>query len=501
MGDVKHPELVTSFIDGAFVPPATGGHRLDVINPSTEERQAQLCEADDREVGRAVQAAATAFEQARWHGLPVEQRAAILRRVADLAEQHSAELCYLESLDLGIPTRVAAAMVTARVARNFRFYADSLSQAAERAVRLDDQFQRYVHRDPVGVCGLISPWNAPLMLATSKIAPALAFGNTCVIKPSEYTPLALARFMTLLLEAGVPAGVVNMVNGRGHVTGAALTQHPQVGMLSFTGGGAAGRAIAAAAGQGLKKCDLELGGKSACIISDSADLDAALDGSLLGMFANSGQACFAGTRILVQQSIADQFIEAFVARAQQIRVGDPFDIQTELGPLAYAAHFERVRQFCRPTADDQVQVLGGGQRVGERGYFLAPTTLLARSPQARAWREEIFGPVVTFMTYDRFDQALALANDSNYGLAGYVWSNRLDETMAASQRLRAGMVMVNSPLVMDLRMPFGGYNESGIGREGIEGLRALYTEEKQVAIALKPFKSPMRLGAWAGGSA
>ena len=495
MSAVTHPELITSFIDGAFVPVPKGGHRLDIINPSTEDRLAELCEADAQEVDRAVQAADTAFQQARWHGLPVEQRAAVLRRVADLTEKYSAELCHLESLDLGMPARVAAAMVTARVTRNFRFYADSLSKAAERAVRLDDQFQRYVHRDPVGVCGLISPWNAPLMLATSKIAPALAFGNTCVIKPSEYTPLALARFMTLLLEAGVPPGVVNMVNGRGHVTGAALVAHPQVGMVSFTGGGVAGRAIAAAAGQGLKKCDLELGGKSACIISDSADLDAALDGSLLGMFANSGQACFAGTRILVQRGIADRFIEAFTARANAIRVGDPFDAQTELGPLAYAAHFNRVQEFCQPQASDGVQVLGGGQRVGQRGYFLQPTTLLTDKPQARAWREEIFGPVVTLMTYDRFEDAIALANDSRYGLAAYVWSNRLDETLAASQRLRAGILMVNSPLVMDLRMPFGGYNESGVGREGIEGLRALYTEEKQVAIALKPFRTPVRLGA------
>ena len=490
-----YPELLTSFIDGAFVAPSAGAQRLDVINPSTEERLAQLCEADAAEVDRAVQAAATAFQQARWHGLSVEQRAAILRRVADLTEQHGAELCHLETLNLGTPSRVAAAMVTARVTRNFRFYADYLSQASERAVRLDDQFQRYVHRDPVGVCALISPWNGPLMLASSKIAPALAFGNSCVIKTSEYTPLALARFMTLLREAGIPPGVVNMVNGRGHVTGAALVAHPQVQMVSFTGGGVAGRAIAAAAGAGLKKCDLELGGKSACIISDSADLEGALDGSLLGMFANTGQACFAGTRLLVQRSIAERFIERYVARAEQIRVGDPLDTQTELGPLAYAAHFERVRSYCAPSADEGAKRLGGGQRVGQRGYFLQPTTLLAQSTQARAWREEIFGPVATFMVYDRFEEAIALANASQYGLAGYVWSNRLDETMAASQQLRAGILMVNSPLVMDLRMPFGGYNESGVGREGIEGMRALYTEEKQVAIALKPFTTSLRLGA------
>ena len=495
MNSSLHPKLVTSFIDGAFVPPSPSAHRLDIINPSTEGVLAQLCEAEASEVDRAVQAAHTAYEQGRWRNLPMEQRAAVMRRVAELTEQHSDALCQLETLDLGMPVRLAQGMVTSRVARNFRFYADFLSQAAERAVRVDGQYQRYVHRDPIGVCGLISPWNAPLMLATSKIAPALAFGNTCVIKPSEYTPLALARFMELLIEAGVPAGVVNMVNGRGHVTGAALVDHPQVRMVSFTGGGEAGRAIASSAGRGLKKCDLELGGKSACIISDSADLDSALEGCLQGIYPNSGQACFANSRVLLQRGIADQFLERFVARSRQVRVGDPQDAATEMGPLAYAAHFERVRSFCEPDAADRVQVLCGGERVGTQGYFLQATVLLTDNPQARAWREEIFGPVVTFMVYDTFEQALELANDSRYGLAAYLWSNRLDEVTAASEHLLAGTLMVNSPMVLDLRMPFGGYNESGVGREGIEGMRALYTEEKSVALALRPFTPALRFGA------
>ncbi|KUE85133.1 aldehyde dehydrogenase [Cupriavidus necator] len=486
---------ITSFIDGAFVAARPDSHRIAVINPSTEETVAQLCEADVTEVDRAVQAARRSFEAGSWHRLPVEQRIGVLRRVCALIERDADELCRLESIDLGIPCSQARGMVTARVIRNFGFYADHLTQAAERAVRQDGLYQRYVHRDPVGVCALISPWNAPLMLATSKIAPALAFGNSCVIKTSEYTPLALARFMTLLAEAGVPPGVVNLVNGRGHVTGASLVAHPDVALVSFTGGGAAGRQIAATAAAGLKKCDLELGGKSASIVSDSADLEAAVDGTLLGIFANSGQMCFAGSRILVQRKVADDFLDRFVSRASAIRVGDPFEAATEMGPLAYAAHLERVLSYCKPVAGDGVTVLAGGRRTGaQRGYFMEPTVLLADSADARVCQEEIFGPVATVLRYDTFDEAIAIANHSRYGLAGYLWSNRLDESMAAGQRMRTGSLMVNSPMVFDLRMPFGGMRESGVGREGIESLRNFYSEEKAIAIAMQPVPLPLRLG-------
>ena len=359
--------LITSYVDGAYLAPRAGSHHLPVINPATESVIAQLQEADGAEVDLAVRAAARSYAEGTWRRLPTERRAAILRRVCDLTEQHARELCWLESTDLGIPSSQAPGAVIARVVRNFSFYADHLSQGAERAVKLDDRYQRFVHRDPVGVCALISPWNAPLMLATSKIAPALAFGNSCVIKTSEYTPLALHRFMALLSEAGVPPGVVNLVNGRGEVTGASLVAHEAVGLVSFTGGGAAGRRIAAVAGAGLKKCDLELGGKSASIISDSADLDLAVDGALLGIFGNAGQMCFAGSRILLQRRIADAFLERFVARANAIRVGDPFDLATEMGPLAYASHLDRVLAHCRPTVGDGVSVLAGGERTAGGG--------------------------------------------------------------------------------------------------------------------------------------
>lgn len=489
-------QKVTSFINGVFVDPRSDAYRLSVINPATEEVISELYEADAAEVSLAVESAASAFQSGVWRNTTVEQRKEIFHRICALTEKHSEELCYLESVNLGIPTRQAKGMVTDRVIRNFRFYADYLGQATERSVRLDNVYQRYVYREPVGVTALISPWNAPLMLATSKIAPSLAFGNCCVIKTSEQTPLALARFMELLIEAGVPPGAVNMVNGRGQVTGSALVEHPKVKLVSFTGGGATGRVIASAAAQGLKKFDLELGGKSACIVSDSADIDQAIDGSLLGIYMNSGQACFAGSRILVQKNIADTFISRFVERVRNIRVGDPLDTETEMGPLAFDAHYQRVLSYFDIAKADGATILTGGKSASNcaRGYFVEPTVVLAKSNQARVCQEEIFGPVVTILTYDTFEEALAISNDSNFGLAGYLWTNRLDETMAVAQHMQSGTVMINSPMVFDLRMPFGGYKDSGVGREGIESLRNFYSEEKTVAIAMQRLPIPVRLG-------
>lgn len=484
---------ITSYIGGSFAAPNRDGHWLPIINPATEEQIGRLQEADEAEVDAAIAAARGSFEAGIWRRMSAAERAAVFRRICALTEAHADELCALETLDLGIPTAQAKGMVTARVIRNFNFFADHLSQAAERAVTTDDLHQRFVRRDPVGVCALLSPWNAPLMLATSKIAPALAFGNSCVIKTSEQTPLALARFMELLTEAGVPPGVINMVNGRGAVTGARLAGHPDVRLISFTGGGAAGRQIMHAAADGLKKCDLELGGKSACIVSDSADFEYAIDGALAGIFGNSGQMCFAGSRIVVQKSIAERFIAAFVDRAKAIRVGDPADPETEMGPLAFREHFERVLSFCQPSPG--VKLLCGGKPTGaDRGYFMEPTVLLAASAQARVCQEEIFGPVATILVYDSFDEAVRIANNSRYGLSAYLWTNRLDEAMAASAHLDSGGLMVNTPMMMDLRMPFGGVKESGFGREGIESLRNFYSEEKSVAIAMRRFPLPARLG-------
>jgi 5-carboxymethyl-2-hydroxymuconic-semialdehyde dehydrogenase len=479
------PRVVTSFIDGQWQ--AAGTHLMSIVNPATEQEVAQLSEADATETAKAVQAAKRAHESGVWADMPAAEKQAVLRRVAAITSQRLDELAWLESLNSGLPLRFLRSRQLPRIVRNFSFFADWLSQNTEKAGIQDDQYLRYVIREPAGVAALISPWNAPLALASTKIAAALAFGNSCVLKTAETTPLAVARFMEILSEAGVPAGVVNLINGRGHVTGDALVRHPDVRIVSFTGGTSTGRIIAAAAAPGLKRVDLELGGKSANIITASANLDDALDGALTSIYTNNGQQCFAGSRILVERSIADEFIRRFVERARAIRVGDPLDPSTEMGPLSNAAHYARVQSFVELADREGGKLLCGGKRPAHlsTGYYQEPTAVLMPSNDTRVCQEEIFGPFAAFQIFDDFEEALAIANASEFGLVSYLWSNDLAQVNSAMRRIQAGVVLVNTTMVLDLRFPFGGYKNSGVGREGVDGMRHFYTEEKTVTIALK----------------
>ncbi len=488
------PNTVTSYIDGQWQ--AEGTHRLPVINPATEQIVSRVSEADADETARAVASAHQAHKAGVWSKLPAAEKRAVFHRIAAITRDHLDELAWIESLNSGLPLHYLRHRQLPRIVRNFDFFADALSQNTEQAGTTDDAYLRYVVREPAGVAALISPWNAPLALASTKIAAALAFGNTCVVKTAETTPLAVARFMELLTEAGVPPGVVNMVNGRGQVTGDALVRHPQVRVVSFTGGTATGRTIAAAASPALKRVDLELGGKSANIITETAVIDDALDGALTSIFTNNGQQCFAGSRILLHRSIADDFIRRFVERARKIRVGDPLDPTTELGPLSNAAHYQRVMSYVDIAKSEGGELLCGGRRPPalDKGYYLEPTAILVPSNDARICREEIFGPFAAIQIYDDFEQALAIANDSDYGLVSYLWSNDLQQVNRAAHAIEAGVVLVNTPMVLDLRFPFGGYKDSGVGREGINGFRHFYTEEKTVTIALKR-PAMQRLGA------
>lgn len=479
------PAVVTSYIDGAWLPAAS--RLLPVVNPATEQVICHVSEADEAETARAVDAASRAHRSGSWRNMPAADKRRVFQRVGELTLQHLDELAWLECQNSGLPLRYLRARQLPRIVRNFGFFGDWLSQNVEKAGMQDDAYLRYVVREPAGVAALISPWNAPLALASTKIAAALAFGNCCVVKTAETTPLAVARFMELLTEAGVPPGTVNLVNGRGQVTGDALVRHPGVRVVSFTGGTATGRAIATAAAPGLKRVDLELGGKSANIITDSAVFEDALDGALSSIYTNNGQQCFAGSRILVQRSIADRFISAFVERARAIRVGDPLAMDTEVGPLSNAAHYDRVMSFVASAREEGMEFLCGGARPAglERGYYLQPTAVLAKSNVQTVCQQEIFGPFAAFQVFDDFDEALHIANDSEYGLVSYLWSNDLQQVQHASRSLEAGVVLVNTPMILDLRFPFGGYKNSGVGREGIEGMRHFYTEEKTITQALK----------------
>jgi acyl-CoA reductase-like NAD-dependent aldehyde dehydrogenase len=349
-----------------------------------------------------------------------------------------------------------------------------------------------VTREPAGVAALVAPWNAPLALASMQIASCIAFGNTCISKPSEYTPLAVGRMVELLREAGLPDGVVNQVNGRGAVTGQALVSHPGIDRIAFTGGTATARAIMQSASTHLTPVHMELGGKSANIVFDDADLDRAVDGSLINIFSNNGQMCIAGSRVLVQRGIAERFIDQFESRTAKIRVGDPMDPATEVGPLAYEGHMEKVLSYVEIARSEGAEILRGGNRREDLGpgYFVEPAVVLVEDNGLRICQEEVFGPLASIQVFDEPEEAIGIANDSDFGLVGYAWTENLQLALKLQDSIRVGTVWINTPLARDLRAPFGGMKNSGIGRDGPRQCAGFFTEEKATIVPRTP--PPMR---------
>jgi acyl-CoA reductase-like NAD-dependent aldehyde dehydrogenase len=484
---LRCPDRVVSIIDGRPVAVSRDGRDLPVVYPASGETISLLREADEAEVSSAVAAARAAFDQGPWSRMDVNQRKDILYAIRDRLRGHAEELAHLEVLNTGIPISHVQGQVQ-RMTRNFEFFAEVASTLSGETYTQTSGYLTYVTREPKGVAALISPWNAPLALSSMRIAACIAFGNTCVLKPSEYTPVAVARMVELMHECGLPPGVVNLVNGRGAVTGAALVAHPGIDMVGFTGGTATGRAIMQAAGSKLKPCILELGGKSASIIDCGADLDRALDGALLGIFSNNGQQCLAGSRILVHRAVAERFIARFVERTRNLRIGDPMDPGTEIGPLAYEAHLERVLSYVDVARADGARLLVGGRRVEEArpGYYMQPTAVLAPSNGTRVCQEEIFGPFATFLLYDSLDEAIRIANDSPFGLVCYLWSGDLQAAMRVSRDVRAGTVWINTPMMRELRAPFGGFKQSGVGGDGASSSAEFFTELKTTTIPVDP---------------
>lgn len=476
---------VSSLIDGESPAVRAGGEDLPILNPMTEETISVLREADAAEVDAAVASARRAFDTGPWPRMDINERKDIIYSIRDHLRKNAEELVYLECLNSGLPLASVRVHVQ-RMARNFEFFAEVASTLHGETYTQTKGYLTYVTREPKGVAALIAPWNAPLALASMRVATCIPWGNTCVLKPSEYTPLSMRRMVEIFHEAGLPKGVVNLVNGRGSVTGDALVNHADVDMIGFTGGTTTGRAIMANAGRNLKPVALELGGKSANIIFDSANIDRAIDGALVGIFANNGQQCLAGSRILVQRSIADAFIERFVERARKIRLGDPLAATTEIGPLAFQGHLERVLSFVDIAKSDGAKLLTGGRkpRDFDKGYFMEPTAVLAPSNDARVCQEEIFGPFATFLKFDTIDEAIAIANKSRFGLVGYVWSDDISTVMRCSRDIRTGTVWVNTPMMRELRAPFGGYKESGVGRDGPFSSVDFFTELKSTIIPI-----------------
>lgn len=481
--------LVTSLIDGESVTPKPKGFDIEVVNPTTEQCISRLREADAEEVDAAVRSARRAFDSGPWPRMDINRRKDILYAIRDHLRKNAEELAYLECLNSGLPLQSVRVHVE-RMARNFEFFAEVASNVHGETYTQTAGYLTYVTREAKGVAGCISPWNAPLTLSSMRVASCIAWGNTCVLKPSEFTPLSVRRMVEIFYEAGLPPGVVNLVNGRGSVTGNALVSHPDIDMIGFTGGTTTGRAIAEIAGRQLKPVALELGGKSANIIFDTADVERALDGALAGIFANNGQQCLAGSRILVQRGIADALIERFVARAEKIRIGDPMLETTEIGPLAFRAHLDRVLSYVEVARADGATLLTGGKRAAalQKGWFMEPTAVMATSNDSRVCQEEIFGPFATFLTFDTLDDAIRIANDSKFGLVNYVWSEDLHTVMRCSRDIRAGTVWINTPMMRELRAPFGGYKESGIGRDGPQASLEFFTELKSTIIPIDPIK-------------
>jgi len=480
-------QRVANFIDGQFRPPCSGKYLPDV-EPATGRVIAEIPEGGPEDVDAAVAAAVRAFPG--WRRTPAEERSRILLRVADRIEENFEELARLESRDNGKTVGLARRMDVPRAILNFRFFATAILHAESRAHITDDRALNYTLRQPLGVAGLISPWNLPLYLLTWKIAPAIAAGNCCVAKPSELTPLTAARLAELIVEAGVPPGVVNIVHGYGASAGRALTAHPNVPLLSFTGGTKTGADVMAHAGPLFKKVSLELGGKNPNIVFADADLEQAVATSIQSSFANQGEICLCGSRLFVERTCYDEFLDRFLAATKRLRIGDPQDDATEVGALVTEAHRRKVEGYVALAEEEGGEILTGGKRpadLPERvrdGWFLEPTVIAGLDCNRRVMQEEIFGPVVTVTPFDSPDEAIAYANGTRYGLSASVWTRDLQKAHRVAAAIESGTVWVNTWLLRDLRVPFGGMKESGVGREGGFDSLDFFTEAKNVCVKL-----------------
>jgi aminomuconate-semialdehyde/2-hydroxymuconate-6-semialdehyde dehydrogenase len=478
---------LANYIGGELVPPGAGRYLADV-EPATGQPFARVPQSDGEDVTRAVTAAAAAFPA--WSTLPAAERSRILLGIADRIERQAEELARDESVDTGKPLALARTLDIPRAVANFRFFATAILHGHSEAHLTDRSALNYTVRRPRGVAGLIAPWNLPLYLLSWKVAPALATGNTAVAKPSELAPLTAFRLAELCRDAELPAGVLNLVHGTGPEAGAALVAEPRVRTLSFTGGTATGAAIAAAAAPAFKRVTLELGGKNPALVFADADLEQAVPGVLRAAFLNQGQICLCGSRILVEASVLDRFLDRLVPAVRALRVGDPLAEATDIGAVVSDGQRARIEAYLELARQDGARVLTGGGRPAElpqrcrAGYFVEPTVLTGLAMDCRVNQEEIFGPVVTVTPFRDEAEAVALANQSPYGLAASLWTRDLSRAHRVADQVACGTVWVNTWLLRDLRVPFGGWGQSGLGAEGGEEALRFFTDAKNVCIKL-----------------
>ncbi|MEA2573204.1 MAG: aldehyde dehydrogenase [Chloroflexia bacterium] len=464
---------------------AASGATFDVTNPATNEQFATVAKAGREDVDVAVQAAREAFEQGKWVRMGAARRASLLYKVAQIMRDRSDEIARLEVTNNGKAISQAKAELNQAI-EDFEFFAGAATKITGSTIPVPGNFLNYTVREPIGVCAQIVPWNYPVMMAAWKLAPALAAGNTVILKPASATPLTALLLGEICLEAGIPAGVVNVLAGLGAEIGAYLAEHPGVDKVAFTGETETGRAIMQSAAVTLKRVSLELGGKSPNIVFEDADVDHAVNGSLFAIYYSAGQSCEARSRLFVQQSIYDRFVEQFVEKAGRLKVGDPFDSATHIGSLISPAQLERVDRYVRLGEEEGGQVLAGGQRASgdglDKGNFYMPTVLAGVSNKARVSQEEIFGPVVNIMPFGTEAEAVQLANDVVFGLAGTIWTKDVGRAHRVAGQIRSGVVTVNTPYTAFPGLPFGGYKQSGFGRELSMEALDLYTELKSVLL-------------------
>jgi len=479
-------DQIHNFIDGEFVRPGSGSY-LENIEPATGRAYSLVPDSDSRDVESAVTAAEIAFPS--WAHTPAADRSRILLRIADLIDRDLEKFARAESIDTGKPLSLARSLDIPRASSNFRFFATAILHTENQAHVMDGIAFNYTLRQPRGIVGLISPWNLPLYLLSWKIAPAIAVGNTAVAKPSELTPMTAFLLCEICREAGLPKGVLNIVHGTGPNVGAAITAHPRIGTISFTGGTLTGRKVAEAGASLFKKISLELGGKNPNIIFADADLDAAIAGSVRSSFANQGQVCLCGSRVFVERPKYDEFVRRFVERVGQLKQGDPLEPTTDQGAIVSKTQLDKVKFYVDLAREEGGAIAVGGivpEPPNERcrdGYFFPPTVITGLPVACRVNREEIFGPVVTITPFESEEEVIRYANDVEYGLSSSIWTQNLNRAYRVAEQIHTGTVWVNCWLVRDLRVTFGGMKQSGVGREGGEEALRFFTEPKNVCIA------------------
>jgi len=464
---------------------SVSGETFATVNPATGEEICRVASAQAEDVERAVQAARAALARGTWRKLNASERGRLLYQLADLIEENAEQLAMLETLDNGKPYHIAKNLDVTKTAACYRYFAGWCDKIHGKTIPIDGSFLCYTRLEPIGVIGQIIPWNYPMLMQAWKLAPALAAGNTVVMKPSELTPLSALRIGELIVEAGFPEGVVNLLPGYGSTAGTAIARHPDIDKVAFTGSTATGRAIQeAAAGSNLKRVSLELGGKSPNIIFADADLDAAVQGAYAGAFSNQGQVCCAGTRVFVERSIYDKFLEKIVARARERVVGDPFDTKTEQGPQIGEAQLHRILGYVEYASVEGATLAYGGRRLARQGYFMEPTIFCDVRNEMRIAQEEIFGPVMCVLPFTDMDAVIEQANDTQFGLAAGAWTRDVARAHSVAAAIRAGTVWINCYNVLVPSAPFGGFKQSGNTRElGEDGLLH-YSEVKTVTLKL-----------------